>query len=156
MTISVSSSRDGGDEGEQREGSELVVGAARQGRGVQGPQAGAGEPAASSGNQGSDWPRRKILTSHWLKELEEARAGGKDVAEEAEEKTKKIHASIIKLEEQVIVFNLMHDWDSPHRFQFSIMSRIIFKPVIQSPELLKRVLHYLRIYVSCRKIFHKS
>lgn len=160
MTISVSSSRDGGDEGEQREGSELVVGAARQGRGVQGPQAGAGEPAAASGNQGSDWPRRQILTSHWLKELEEARAGGKDVAEEAEEKTKKIHASIIKLEEQVIVFNflriMMHGWDSPHRFQFSKISRIIFKPVIQSPELLKRVLHYLRIYVPCRKIFHKS
>ena len=148
MTISVSSSRDGGDEGEQREGSELVVGAARQGRGVQGPQAGAGEPAATSGNQGSDWPRRKILTSHWLKELEEARAGGKDVAEEAEEKTKKIHASIIKLEEQVIVFNLMHDWDSPHRFQFSIMSRIIFKPVKPSPKLFKRVLYYLRPFVA--------
>ena len=45
-----------------------------------------------------------------MKELEEARAGGKDVAEEAEEKTKKIHASIIKLEEQVLcLFFLNYD-----------------------------------------------
>ena len=74
----------------------------RQGRRVQGPQAGAGEPETASGNQDSDWSRQQTLISHWLKELEEARAGGKDVAEEAEEKTKKIHASIIKLEEQVL------------------------------------------------------
>ena len=42
----------------------------------------------------------------------------------------------------------MHDWDSPHRFQFSIMSRIIFKPVKPSPKLFKRVLHYLRPFVA--------
>ena len=56
--------------------------------------------------------RQQKLISHWLKELEEARAGGKDVAEEAEEKTKKIHASIIKLEEQVLVLFIFVNYDA--------------------------------------------
>ena len=46
--------------------------------------------------------RLELENQRLLQELEEARAGGKDVAEEAEEKTKKIHASVIKLEEQVM------------------------------------------------------
>ena len=98
--------------------------------------------------------RLELENQRLLQELEEARAGGKDVAEEAEEKTKKIHASVIKLEEQVMKMMccfwriMMHDWDSPHRFQFSIMSRIIFKPVKPSSKLFKRVLYYLRPFVA--------
>ena len=46
--------------------------------------------------------RLELENQRLLQELEAARAGGKDVAAEAEEKTKKIHASVSKLEEQVM------------------------------------------------------
>ena len=47
----------------------------------------------------------------------------------------------------------MHDWDSPHRFQFCIMSRIIFKPVNESWIIEEGFILFTSL---CRKIFHKS
>ena len=57
--------------------------------------------------------RLELENQRLLQELEEARAGGKDVAEEAEEKTKKIHASVIKLEEQVRKI-IVKPWPQTH------------------------------------------